>query len=161
MPKKTVITDVITEGDSLSDRGTMYRRWLLWFIPMKWLSGLSGRSPLGRFTNAHTWDDHLSAMFANEFTIQEAKRTGFKNRPYLDSADVADAVLSHDLRIKKHIHHAVAKDTNQSVLGIQHVRGVSQNQKKAPKSILVFCKLLFVRNLKGTAQIPCGDRVHL
>jgi hypothetical protein len=67
------ISRFVTLGDSLSDRGTMNNRYLFGFIPMKWVAGLSGESPAGRFTNGLAWSDHIVAMFSNSFFINELK----------------------------------------------------------------------------------------
>lgn len=87
-------------GDSLSDRGTMFKRMLLGFIPMSFLTGLSKHSPTGRFTNGLTWVDHLSADLGNEFTIQSLK----KNYG-LDACDIADGVITNDPRVKTALHN--------------------------------------------------------
>ena len=49
------ITQLIIMGDSLSDRGTLNQRKLFGLIPMSYLSGLSSKSPRGRFTNGFLW----------------------------------------------------------------------------------------------------------
>lgn len=57
---KKKISHIITMGDSLSDRGEMEHRKLFDIIPMAILSGLSKRSPKGRFTTGLVWDDDLA-----------------------------------------------------------------------------------------------------
>ncbi|MBX3709220.1 MAG: SGNH/GDSL hydrolase family protein [Gammaproteobacteria bacterium] len=89
------ISHFIVIGDSLSDRGTMYKRKLFGFIPMRSLSGLKGRSPADSFTNGYPWVNHLIAFLANEFTIKK-----IKDEMHLDTADISDAVISQDLKTK-------------------------------------------------------------
>jgi phospholipase/lecithinase/hemolysin len=84
---KPVISHVVMMGDSLSDRGTLNHRYLFGIIPMARLTGLSGKSPRGRFTNGFAWSDHISAMFINEFIIQRALK--------LDATDIADNVITN------------------------------------------------------------------
>lgn len=96
-----VITHIITMGDSLSDRGTMDKRKLLGIIPMSKLSGLTGFSPDGRFTNGLAWDDHLSASLANEFNIRK-----FERKDHLRPTDIADAVIAHDPRVEKRVENS-------------------------------------------------------
>lgn len=106
------ISRFVTMGDSLSDRGTLYRRYLLGFIPMSWVSGLKGASPQGRFTNGLAWSDHIIAMFSSAFIINELKNppnpaeksANFdaldlagdkKSKHGWDASDIADAVSRH------------------------------------------------------------------
>jgi len=91
---KPEISYLITLADSLSDRGTFYRRCLLGIIPVKILSGLQNKSPLGRFANSYVWDDYVAAMMANKLLIKELKETR-----HWDSADIADAVAHHSLHV--------------------------------------------------------------
>ncbi len=113
MPTK--ISRYVTIGDSLSDRGTMWDRYLMGFIPMRWLSGLIGDSPQGRFTNGLAWIDHAVAMFSNEFIINELKNPHKKSAlsnaldlagdkksyPGWDDSDIADGVVYKDKRLTK------------------------------------------------------------
>lgn len=94
MQNRPTISYIIMLGDSLSDRGAMAQRYLLGFIPMRWVSGLAGVSPEGRFTNGLAWSDHIAAALANIFTI---KRLAANNR--LDFTDIADAILAKDKRM--------------------------------------------------------------
>lgn len=70
---KTRISRFVALGDSLSDRGTMNNRYLMGFLPMSSLSGLSGTSPRGRFTNGYTWLDCFIANIATKLSIQTAR----------------------------------------------------------------------------------------
>lgn len=94
MQNRPTISYIIMLGDSLSDRGAMAHRYLLGFIPMRWVSGLAGVSPEGRFTNGLAWSDHIAAALANIFTI---KRLTANNR--LDFTDISDAILAKDKRM--------------------------------------------------------------
>lgn len=134
------ISHIIMMGDSLSDRGTMSNRFLLGFIPMRWVSGLSTYSPKGRFTNGLAWSDHLSAIIASQFTIDEIKnktdlfkkrenwndadnaddiltgrynkRDSFKKQKALDDSDIADYIAAKDTHVLPHVrnHYALNND---------------------------------------------------
>lgn len=93
--KIAAISHIVMMGDSLSDRGTLNNRYLLGFIPMRWLSGLAGKSPNGRFTNGYTWSDALSAKIISQFIIEDfTQQTRTKKEQYQDSTDVADQVIN-------------------------------------------------------------------
>ena len=81
-------------GDSLSDRGTMGGRKLLYFIPMAGLSGL-GKSPKKRFTNGYNWADELAAFVSEDGIITKLERRGQR------SDDIADDIIDHDPRVEK------------------------------------------------------------
>lgn len=83
------ISHFIMMGDSLSDRGTLDHKHLLGVIPMSKLSGLEGRSPLGRFTNGYVWSDHLGALIAEDFLIKDLEQKGSTEE------DIADAIIIH------------------------------------------------------------------
>lgn len=83
------ISSFIMMGDSFSARGTLDKRDLLGLIPMSTLSGLRGRSSLSKFTNGLAWSDHLSAMIAEEFIIEES-----------GTSNIADNINSHERRIE-------------------------------------------------------------
>lgn len=100
MQNRPVISQIVTMGDSLSDRGIMSKKFLFGVIPMSLVSGLSGRSPDGRFTNGLAWDDHLAAAMASQFTIAE-----FHQATHYDYTDIADAVISKDRRFMASIQH--------------------------------------------------------
>ncbi len=123
--KQRKISRFITEGDSLSDRGTLNKRRILGLIPMSWVSGLNTESPQGRFTNGLTWDDHVSAMFANVFLMNEFKIPAAENpsiaiealdlaggkartsqRRCFNNADIADALINGDEKINKTVRDA-------------------------------------------------------
>ncbi|MBA2653234.1 MAG: SGNH/GDSL hydrolase family protein [Tatlockia sp.] len=64
-------------GDSLSDRGTMYKRLLLGIIPLAKMSGLEGNSADGRFTNQYTWLDHWAAVMVESQYIKDLEQQGY------------------------------------------------------------------------------------
>lgn len=97
--KPTKITSIITIGDSLSDRGTFFRRNLFGCIPVKNL--LHHVLPKGRFTNGFVWGDYIGAMMANELLIRE-----LKEEFHWDSTDIADAVIHHSFPEKYSLEHA-------------------------------------------------------
>ena len=93
-PRK--ISHIVVMGDSLSDRGSMDHRRLFGIIPMDKLSGLTGQSPDGRFSNGYTWTDYIGAMIANEFLVKDIETgRGTDVRKRRDSADDADDILDH------------------------------------------------------------------
>lgn len=108
---KPSISHIVMMGDSLSDRGTLDRRKLFGFIPLDKISGLEGRSPVGRFTNGYAWSDHLGAMFANEFTIRSFK----KKRNFPDVTDISDAIITHDRQVKDRVDNAYSLDNDLSI----------------------------------------------
>lgn len=108
--KSRKISHVVILGDSLSDRGTMDRRYLFGFIPMAGVSGLKGKSPDGRFTNHYAWSDHLGGIFANKFIIGDIKKkTG------ADTADIADGIIDEDPTIKPLIEDIYSFDQDQKI----------------------------------------------
>lgn len=133
--KPRTISRFITEGDSLSDRGTLNKRRILGLIPMSWVSGLNKESPLGRFTNGLTWDDHVTAMFANVFMLNEFKDpstpdkpsielealdlAGGKNRPkqnlFLKTEDITDALINGDAQVNKVIQNSYSLNDDRQV----------------------------------------------
>lgn len=89
---KTKIEGFVILGDSLTDRGTMDKRYLLGIIPMSVLSGLHGKSPKGRFTDYYTWADILAAQEAESFAIAARKKKGEQ------STEIGDDVITHRLK---------------------------------------------------------------
>ncbi len=72
-----IINRVISTGDSLSDRGKMYKRLLFGIIPLAKLSGLEGSSPFGRFSNQYTWLDHWTAVLSESTYIKNLEAQGY------------------------------------------------------------------------------------
>ena len=91
----THISHLVVLGDSLSDRGTLNKRELLGLIPMSYLSGLSDKSPRGRFTNGFLWGDFVSATIAEHFEIDQVRRTLKLRHDARSNADIGDAFLSN------------------------------------------------------------------
>lgn len=95
MKTRPRIKRIIMIGDSLSERGTMFREKLFGFIPMKILSGLKGKTPDDSFTNGFPWSDHFITALANKFTIKK-----LKTEKGLDDADIADGIINDDAHIR-------------------------------------------------------------
>lgn len=110
MQNRPVISQIITMGDSLSDRGMMNKKKLFGFIPMSFVSGLSGVSPDGRFTNGLAWDDHLAATMASKFTIDEIRHLS-----HYDATDIVDAIIAKDKRFTSQIQHNYNLDDEDEV----------------------------------------------
>lgn len=72
-----IINRVVSFGDSLSDRGKMYKRLLWGLIPLAKVSGLEGKSPYGRFTNQYTWLDHWAAALSENQYIKQKEDEGY------------------------------------------------------------------------------------
>ncbi len=117
--KPSKISRFVMMGDSLSDRGTLARRYLCWVFSMSYLSGLSQHSPLGRFTNGLAWTDHVSAMVADQFIIGEAERNPDNLKPE-DSTDLSDDVLDGEMHTRAKPHQPTPQasaDLADDVLG--------------------------------------------
>ena len=152
-------------GDSLSDRGTFYNRYLFGIIPLKKLSGLQSSSPDGRFTNGFVWSDHLSAMIANEFVIRD-----LKEKSHLDPTDIADGIVNHDHRVEDSFHDAYTLGNDQSVTfnGKHLVRNYNEAGLTASNYNGVFSKslsLMIYRKLVSTLdgmlqQLLSYDAAH-
>lgn len=92
--KQKKISHMVMMGDSLSDRGTADKGYVLGCIPLAFLAGLSGTSPKGRFTNGYVWADVISSLFASDFMIKQIKKKyGYTNE------EIADAVITKEKRI--------------------------------------------------------------
>lgn len=92
------ISHIIIMGDSLTDRGTLYKEKLFGFIPMSVVAGIAGTSPADRFTNGLPWSDHFIASLANELTIKL-----FMRKKKWRNDDIADAIIDNNI----HMRHAV------------------------------------------------------
>jgi len=148
--KPTLRKYVITIGDSLSDRGTFFGRYLLGLYPMKRLSGLENKSPQGRFTNGFVWSDHVSAMIANEILIRQVKA-----KRHWDSTDIADAVITHSLPNQHSPHQAYSLNNHQLVN--YHGKNILRSYNEAGLTAHDYhwipsknAKLSLVRNLVST-----------
>ncbi len=121
--KPCKISYFVTMGDSLSDRGTFYHRYLFGFIPLKRLSHLHEASPKGRFTNGFVWSDHVCAMLANESIIDELMK-----KRHLDSTDIADGIINHDPYIEHLVRQSYTLSDHQSIAyqGQDYVRNYNE-----------------------------------
>lgn len=99
--KPKIITRIITQGDSLTDRGTANRRLIL-----RYLSDLHNKSPRGRFTNGYTWSDHISARFISDFLISHFKRLGLR------ATEISDAILTGDAKVENLIQQSYSLDND-------------------------------------------------
>ena len=89
------ISEVVLLGDSLMDRGAMYEKKLFGFIPMRWITGLQGKTGGDSFTNGFTWSDYFIAALASEFTIKKLNK-----EKLFDASDIADAIINNDTHVK-------------------------------------------------------------
>lgn len=94
MSNKIEFNEIVFMGDSLTDRGTLNHRMLGHVVPMRRISELNGRSPLGRFTNGFTWSDDTIAKVANRLIISDLKK-----KYGMDSTDIADGIIHRDNRV--------------------------------------------------------------
>ncbi|ARG99297.1 SGNH/GDSL hydrolase family protein [Legionella micdadei] len=114
--KPKIITRIITEGDSLTDRGTASKRPIL-----RCFSDLS-KSPQGRFTNGYAWSDHIVARFISEFLIKSFKKKG------MEATDISDSILFGETKIEDAIQHSYSLDNDLYVKykGIDFVRSYDE-----------------------------------
>jgi hypothetical protein len=148
MRPRPLIEHIVTMGDSLSDRGTLANRYLFGCLPMSYLSGLTGTSPDGRFTNGLAWDDHFSAALANEFTIKRLEKKKhttandlegildpdprLERRPHvryhLDGSDIADGVIDGNKQVKRQVQSNYYLDNSRRLRyrGLNFVRSYNE-----------------------------------
>ncbi|KTD65471.1 SGNH/GDSL hydrolase family protein [Legionella spiritensis] len=124
MTKPKSMTHVVVLGDSLSDKGTMDRRKLFGLIPMSYFSGLSSKSPRGRFTNGFLWGDFIAAGMAEQFLIDRTRRKAHLKRNARDNADLADKILDDERGIRERNEEAFSLDDDGHVFfeGHQYAR---------------------------------------
>nr|WP_241480327.1 SGNH/GDSL hydrolase family protein [Legionella norrlandica] len=102
MPNQPIkISHLVVLGDSLSDKGTLNKRELLGFIPMSYLSGLSSKSPRGRFTNGFLWGDYVGATTAEQFEIEHIRKKLKLQNDAINNADISDELLSNNKEKRK------------------------------------------------------------
>lgn len=101
----------------------MAHRKLLGFIPMRWLSGLAGKSPKGRFTNGYTWTDAISAKIAEQFVIDEEEI-----KYHLTPEDIADEIIEGKPHLKALAEHSylLADDLYVKYKGLDFVRNYDE-----------------------------------
>lgn len=92
---KRRISRFLVLGDSLSDRGTLNNRFLAGVIPMRKVSGLSSKSPRGRFTNGFLWGDYVTATTAEQFEIAKVRSHMKLDHTANANADISDEFLSN------------------------------------------------------------------
>lgn len=88
--QKPAIQKIYILGDSLSDRGTLWKRKILGLVPMRALSGLTHKSSKGRFTNGYVWADNFAAALINHWVLDLLRPL------YLDDSQLADGLLTHN-----------------------------------------------------------------
>jgi len=109
---KPLISQVAIIGDSISDRGTIAKRELLGFIPMRLILAFTVHTHHGRFTNAYTWDDDFGALMASAFLAQNLKK---KYKYFNDDCDIADAIINQDKKLLKEISEAYSLDDDKAI----------------------------------------------
>lgn len=165
MKTRPRIKRIIMIGDSLSDRGTMFKEKLFGFIPMKILSGLKGKTPDDSFTNGFPWSDHLITALANKFTIKK-----LKTEKGLDNADISDGIINCDAHIKPVIdnYYNLKNDLFVNYDGHNFIRNytigglTSYDYSWIPStSISRFFSRLILPNLQGECKKLLNyDKIH-
>lgn len=159
--KPQKISHIVIMGDSLSDRGSMYNRWLFGFIPMRQVAGLQGISPDGRFTNGYVWSDYLSTMIVDEFMIDE-----LLDKRHFDSTAIADAVIQQDLDSRALIHDSFQLNNDRTVdyKGQNLVRSFDEGgltsydyRWQPSKSMTRFCARMILSTLSEMRQRLLSD----
>lgn len=102
---KKIINNIVVLGDSISDRGTIAKRNLLGFIPMKLILMLTAHTHNGRFTNGYTWNDDLGVMLASGFIAEHFKN---KHKHIFDDTDLADSIITKDKSIMEEFYDSVS-----------------------------------------------------
>lgn len=118
---KRIIRRKIFMGDSLSDRGTLDHLKLGGVIPMSLVSGLSSKSPRGRFTNGFLWIDMLAAIGVEKLEMDHWRyHLKLKNNP-AQNADLADFIYAQKLKRNR---QAFTLDDDKNVLfnGTRYIR---------------------------------------
>ncbi len=83
---------------------------------MRIVSGLSSKSPRGRFTNGFLWGDYVSASTAEQFEIDSLrKKLNLDNSPR-SNADICDNFLSNDSQIAQRNRKNFSLNNNKQVL---------------------------------------------
>ena len=132
---KTKITCLNIMGDSLSDTGTLNEEFLVGVVPMSFLSGLSGKSPRGRFTNGFLWADFVAASLIGQLLTDRARKKSLLAQPDNDNtelpkqenaerkklraqinADLGDQIISNENRLRSQNEEAFTLDDNKQVL---------------------------------------------
>ncbi|WP_158618569.1 SGNH/GDSL hydrolase family protein [Legionella sp. km535] len=96
------ISSFVVLGDSLSDRGTLNKRYAAGVLPMRIVSGLSSKSPRGRFTNGFLWGDYVAASTAEQFEIDSIRNKLNLDKSATSNADISDYFISYNLGLGSH-----------------------------------------------------------
>lgn len=113
---KRKITHRIVQGDSLSDRGTLDKRNILGFIPMNYLSGLSSKSPRGRFTNGFLWGDFVATTGIEKLEIKRLRRRLKIDNTARGNADIADEFINNSRNLRTRNEDAFSLNEDGQVL---------------------------------------------
>lgn len=109
---KPFIRHIVVIGDSISDRGTLVKKEILGFIPMRLILAFTVHTNHGRFTNAYAWDDDFGAMMASAFLAQHLKK---KHKKFLDDCDIADAIINRDEKLLRQIRESYSLDNDRAI----------------------------------------------
>lgn len=103
------ISHLVVMGDSLSDRGTVCKRYLGGVVPMRWILEMDAHTHNGRFTNQNTWDDDFSTMLASGFLAKHFKS---EHKGVLDDTDIADDVINGGAAVTEEVSSAFNLDND-------------------------------------------------
>lgn len=110
------ISRFLVLGDSLSDRGTLNNRYLAGVIPMRIASGLSSKSPRGRFTNGFLWGDYVTATTAEQFEINKVRDNLKLDHTARSNADISDEFIANYISLPVKDKTAFSLNNDQHVL---------------------------------------------
>ncbi|MGC1182335.1 SGNH/GDSL hydrolase family protein [Legionella sp.] len=114
---KINICNLIFLGDSLSDRGTFYKRKLFDFIPLKYLYVKGYRSsPRERFTNGFVWGDYVCAAIIEEYEIDAQRKKRKLGQNSSANADISDAILINESQSRQKNEEAFSLNDDRHIL---------------------------------------------
>lgn len=117
MPASVIkIRRIVVLGDSLSDRSTFDKRMLFGFIPLGDLYEVGFDAPRGRFTNGFVWGDYYITAIIEQFELDEARRKLKLTHDAWGNADVADAILTDDLHVRRKNEKAFSLNNDKHIL---------------------------------------------
>lgn len=129
MQTRPTIRHVVSLGDSLTDRGTMYKR-TLFGIPLRYLIGLDKTSAKGRFTNGYTWNDDFGTMLADMLIAKDYEKksncvaaslsgasaaSAAKPKRSLSASDLADDIIDDDFTIVDQVNETYSLDDDKLI----------------------------------------------
>lgn len=128
MQSRPIIRHIVSLGDSLTDRGTMYKR-TVFGIPLRYLIGIDKTSPKGRFTNGYTWNDDFGTMLANMLIAKDFEKKSSctnsaasaaatvttKHSRSLSASDIADRIIEDDFTVIDQIEQAYSLDDDKLI----------------------------------------------